>query len=107
MDQPRYLSRRIRQDIDDFRQGTFSFRGLVADTQSCISALTGHADEEWIQEWRSLWGHLEIVNAVMIDEKRSELTPEELSIVSDTLDAMRPMTLDYGDGPRDEHPQAE
>ena len=102
MDQLPYLTRRIREDIDDYRAGKFSFTNLVVDTETCISAMMGHADQGWVEEWRSLWGQLEIVNAVMINEKRDAQSSEEAAVVAETLDLMHPMTSAFEEHRRDQ-----
>lgn len=59
---------------------------LVARLSGAIDALTGHADDEWINELRGAWWPLEYINANALGDDRLQLTARELDAASAARD---------------------
>jgi hypothetical protein len=85
----------MREAADDYEAGRLPLDRLVWELKSRISALHGIADQEWVEELRSSWWDLEYVNAFWIESGRSDLTDEERRQVSEALDELRPMLVEY------------
>lgn len=60
----------MRQRIAGFRSGDVSLGGLIADLDGLTEA-RALASEQWLDDFRSAWGDLEISYAVALDR----LTP--------------------------------
>lgn len=73
----------MKARLEDFDAGRIGLQRLVWDIEALISALAEEADADWTEELRSVWWRFELVNAIVIDEDRSELTAEEEEEVRD------------------------
>jgi hypothetical protein len=82
----------IASAISRYRAEGMDFESMVSAIEVRINSMIGMADPEWIEEWRSNWNRLEYVNAVMIDDDRDNLEPDERDIVNDALDTLESMT---------------
>jgi hypothetical protein len=82
----------IADVITRYRRDELAFGRMVDGLETWMNSLIGSADPEWIEEWRSHWNRLEFVNASMIDEGRERLSPGELEMSDDALDALASMT---------------
>lgn len=94
-EQLRALLGGMREAADAYEAGHLSLDRLVWELKSRISALQGVADQEWVEELRSKWWQLEYVNPFWIESGRAELTEDERRQVSEALDELRPMLIEY------------
>lgn len=85
----RFLLGLLAQALSDYEAGRSDLARLVRDVESVIDSLAGVADAAWVGELRELWGALEIVYAVMLDEGRSALREDERREVLETVAALR------------------
>lgn len=60
----------MQERIDGFRSGDVSLWGLIGDLEGLLGA-RALATEQWVDDFRSAWGDLEISYAVALDR----LTP--------------------------------
>jgi hypothetical protein len=76
---PEQLARELRQislmkqRVDEFRRGDLYLGRLIADLEGLLAACE-LADEQWIDDFQSAWGGLEISYAVALD--RSTPVPD-------------------------------
>lgn len=89
----RFLLGLLAQALSDYEAGRSDLARLVRDVESVIDSLTGVADAAWVGELRELWGALEIVYAVMLDEGRAALGEDERRDVSETVAALRSLIV--------------
>jgi hypothetical protein len=54
----------IAEALDAYERGDASLARTVADVGEAIDALSGVADEAWVEELRTCWSGLEMVHAV-------------------------------------------
>lgn len=85
----------MREAVLSYRDGRLPLDRLVWELKGRISALRDVADQEWVEELRSAWWQLEYVNAFWIESGRVELTDEERQQVSDGLDELLLMLVEY------------
>ncbi len=85
----------MREAAEAYEAGRLPLDRLVWELKSRISALQGVADQEWVEELRSKWWQLESINAFWIESGRAELTEDERREVSEALDELRPMLIEY------------
>jgi hypothetical protein len=88
-DRVRALVELLERVLADFDAGRSELSRLVRDVESVIDSLVTFADAGWVTELRGLWGELEIVYAVMLDEGRKVLTDDERRDVAETVTALR------------------
>jgi len=80
--------------IQAFTDGKIKFDGLVRGLENGINGMIGFAEAEWLNEVRSIWGQLEIIYALVLDEERS-VTSAEHGLIDDTLLEMAAMLSPY------------
>lgn len=79
----------MERALADFDAGRSDLSRLVRDVESVVDSLATLAETGWVTELRGLWGELEIVYAVMLDEGRKALTDDERRDVAETVTALR------------------
>lgn len=94
-EQVRFLVEGMREAADAYHAGRLPLDRLVWELKSRIAALQDVADHEWVEELRSGWWQLESINAFWIESGRAALTEDEQSEISEALDELRPMLLEY------------
>lgn len=94
-EQLRALAEGMREAARSYRAGRLPLDRLVWELKSRISALQGVADQEWVEELRSVWWQLETVNAFWIESGRAELSEDERREVDEALDELLPMLVAY------------
>jgi hypothetical protein len=82
------LTQRIVLDAKAFREGRLTIQGLSEDLRISIAALGQFADENWVEELRTLRNQIEYINALFVDSGRADLTDEERREVDQTLDEL-------------------
>lgn len=60
-----------------------------------MDSLTGHVDEDWLNEMRSAWWPLEFVNAMVLDGDRRHLTASEVEAVATARDEFLALLTEY------------
>ena len=85
----RFLVGLMDQSLSDYEAGRSDLAQLVRDVESVVDSLAEVADPGWVGELRELWGPLEIVYAVMLDEDRTSLTDDERRDVAESVTALR------------------
>lgn len=85
----RFLAGLLEQSVSDYEAGRSDLARLVRDVESVIDSPAEVADAPWVDELRELWGGLEIVYAVMLDERRASLTDDERRDIAETVTALR------------------
>jgi hypothetical protein len=68
---------------------------LVAWLSAAIDALTGHADDDWINELRGAWWPLEYINANALGDDRLQLKASEVDAVSTARDEFLGLLEEY------------
>lgn len=87
-------SREMVNLIQSYTDGKIKFDGLVRGLENGINGMIGFAEAEWLDEVRSIWGHLEIIYALVLDEDRS-VTSMEHGLIDDTLQEMAAVLSPY------------
>jgi hypothetical protein len=85
----------IRASAQSFERSDIDLRRLVSDLESTIDALTDVADADWVEELRSMWWRLELINALAMDESRTNLSDEERGEIGAILDELRAALVAY------------
>jgi hypothetical protein len=85
----RFLVGLLEQALSDYEAGRSDLARLVRDVESVVDSLAEVADAAWVGELRELWGALEIVYALMLDEGRASLTDDERRDVAGAVSALR------------------
>jgi hypothetical protein len=80
--------------IQAFTDGEIKFDGLVRGLENGINGMIGFAEAEWLNEVRSIWGQLEFIYALVLDEDRS-VTSVEHGLIDDTLQEIVAMLSPY------------
>jgi hypothetical protein len=85
----RFLIDLAERSLDQFERGGLTLESLVSDIDATITALRDVAPTDWVEEVISAWSGLETVHAVMLDEGRSQMTPEDTSDVAEVVRDLR------------------
>jgi hypothetical protein len=85
----RFLVGLMEQSLSDYEAERSDLAQLVRDVESVIDSLAEVADAGWVGELRELWGALEIVYALMLDDGRASLTDDERRDVAEAVSALR------------------
>lgn len=88
------LAALLRQSLAAYVDGTVSLPRLVSDVESLISGFSEVADNDWVEELRSNWWHLEFAYAMSADEERP-LNDEERTAVDEAVKALDAMLVGY------------
>jgi hypothetical protein len=83
-----FLVRLMADALSDYEARRSNLAQLVRDVESVIDSLAEVADAVWVAELRELWGTLEIIHAVVLDEGRSVLTDDEQRDVAEIASAL-------------------
>lgn len=71
------LARLLTTVLDGYERGEVDLARLVSDVEQCVDGLFEVADEAWVEELRSAWGHFEIVYATGLADGRTVLDGED------------------------------
>jgi hypothetical protein len=71
------LTRLLTTALDAYERGDLGLARLVSDVEQCVDGLFEVADEVWVDELRSAWGHFEIVYAGALADGRTGLNEED------------------------------
>ena len=85
----RFLVGLLEQAPSDYEAGRSGLARLVRDVESAVDSLAEVADAAWVGELRELWGALEIVYALMLDEDRASLADDDRRDVAGAIAALR------------------
>ena len=80
--------------IQAYMGGKTKFDSLVRGLENGINGMIGFAEAEWLNEVRSIWGQLEIIYALVLDDERA-VTSVERGMIDDTLQEMAAMLSPY------------
>lgn len=84
----------LRQSLAAYVEGAVGLPQLVSDVESLIDGLSEVADDDWVEELRSNWWHLEFAYAMSADEQRP-LSDEERAAVDEAVAALEAMLVAY------------
>ena len=99
----RFLVALINKAVTEYESGHTDLGQLVNDIESLIDSLEEGSDVSWVNALGHEWLSLEIVNALTLDEGRSELTQGEQNDVDRTIERLKPL-LDLGEATSKAHP---
>jgi uncharacterized small protein (DUF1192 family) len=85
----------MRAAIDDFVNDDLSISGVAWELKSRIAALREVANHAWADELKSIWNQLELVNAVFLESRRSELAPSGRKEALEVLSELRAALVQY------------
>ena len=85
---------RMKEQLDQFEQGTISLQQLIAHLESLLGLLLDEADPEWVGELEAECNRLEFANAAALNSRRN-LSDDEWAQVHDALKQMRLMLTRY------------
>ena len=71
--------------IAAFRENQLSIDRLAWELKSRIAALREVTNDEWVNELKSIWNQLEVVNAFFIKSGRGQLNLEEREEAEDII----------------------
>jgi hypothetical protein len=57
--------------------------------------MIGFAEAEWLDEVRSIWGQLEIIYALSLDEDGRAVTSQEQGVIDDSVQELAAMLSPY------------
>ena len=80
--------------IQAYTGGKTKFDSLARGLENGINGMIGFAEAEWLDEVRSIWGQLEVIYALVLDDERG-VTSVERGMIDDTLQEMAAMLSPY------------
>lgn len=78
----------LRSSVAQYRAKQTTLARFVSDTRSLLDGLQEVADRAWVDELSRTWWDLEIVNALMLDERRVEPTIEESGAIDAAISVL-------------------
>jgi len=87
-DKKGYLVGLIKDSVGEYLSGEKRLGELAADLESLTESLKEVADPQWAEELRTIWGEIEIVNAVNLEAHREQLTSDQDRRVLEAIDEL-------------------
>ncbi|VBA45767.1 hypothetical protein LAUMK13_05524 [Mycobacterium innocens] len=107
-DRTAYLRQLALDSLNSYSGGFADLERVDRDLKSIIRSLNDAADPSWTSSLLRLWGQLEIIYALALDEERFRLTEEEEVYARGVIDELiaelqgyeLPPVRDTGEEPR-------
>lgn len=80
--------RLMLQMLNDYENEQMSLSSLIAGLEGLLGFLEG-VSESWRQRFLQLWGVLEDIYSIRVDEGRSKLTDEETQVILQTISDLK------------------
>lgn len=73
----RFLAELVEDSVARYLSGAASLGDLSFDLESLSESFTEVVDLSWVEQFRTTWGEIEIVNAVNQERERTDLTKDQ------------------------------
>ena len=72
----------MQMRLEEYAKKALSLKDLIDDLSALNDCLIGAENFDWRNEFEPAWSCLDEVYAFMVDEGRTEMTPEDCELVS-------------------------
>jgi hypothetical protein len=87
-DRRSYLVELVEDSVAKYLSGAKGLSELSSDLDSLTESLKEVADPQWVEELRTSWGEIEIVNALNLDAQRDKLTADQDRRIHEAIDEL-------------------
>jgi hypothetical protein len=90
------LAEEMRSFVTSFEAGTLRLDRLAWELKSRIAVLRDIGDAAWADELKSIWNHLEVINAVVLGSGRTSPSENERKELHEILVELVAALTPYG-----------